>query len=143
MPSTSLSQEKLRAVVLAVDLGLVLQEELPSLADEFRQGLSVCTLIDRHIIPIRYDCAQAIAERAVLYAICGHKRGFNREPYRGLLPPEEIQVLRERRLRQQGENLTRLMCEEKRTIYALSSADHRTFGTRGGKATVLLRGQTL
>ncbi len=141
MQKKTLSQTDIRSITVAVDLGSQLQEDHPSLAQDYRQGISPSELLDLYRIPARYDVQEHVARRALCYALSGFSGGFARDPYAGLLHPEErrhfINIFSQRR----GSALTARMREERHAIYGQTREERCALGKKGGIALTLQRDQ--
>ena len=68
----SISQEELNGMVFSVKIGRKLQVEYPTIADDYRSGLSINSIIERYNITEKYGIKIKTAENAVRYALRGY-----------------------------------------------------------------------
>lgn len=86
---------RIAAIKFTIELGRTLQQDVPEIAELYRQGDFLSTILERLDIQSRYGINRMIARTAVSYAIRGHDGSFKISPYEGLIPEEERERLAE------------------------------------------------
>ncbi|MBS3086958.1 hypothetical protein J4422_04645 [Candidatus Pacearchaeota archaeon] len=83
------------AIRKSIELGLILQRDLPEIAEDARNGKTRSWIVDNYDIVNRYSqfteghLTAGVAKQGVYYAENGHEGGFGIPPYKGLIDREE------------------------------------------------------
>ena len=129
-----------RAIISSIDLGKILQQEHPEIADLYRKGNGQEEIVRLKEFHKEYDKSIPIARGGVQRALAGHKKGFEREPYEGLIPKEERDELEEEQ-RQKGRKKGQIKCgeiarDEGKGIFSLSFEERRELMRENGYKTL-------
>lgn len=132
--SPELTDEQIKAILLAIQLGRVLQEDLPEIAEDYRVLKKLSEIERDYYIRERYSApSDAIARQAVHYAVYGNTKGlFRTQAYEGLIPNDELEHLAVEHKRQKG----RRDHEEKRALFARTEEQQLEDRVAGGQAAV-------
>jgi len=83
------------AIRKSIELGLVLQRDIPEIAEDARNGKTRSWIVDNYDIVSRYrgftegHLTRCVAKQGVYYAENGHGGGFGIPPYKGFFDEEE------------------------------------------------------
>ena len=89
-----LSPDQYSAIRRTIELGRTLTKERPEIAELYRKGNSLPTIMEELDIQSNYNVGENVAFNGVYRAITGHGGGFGLNSYEGLIPnPEEREIL--------------------------------------------------
>ena len=88
------TSEQLGAITRGIKLGRTLTKEHPKIAELYREGNTIFTIMKELDIQSNYNVGENVAFNGVYRAITGHGGGFGLNSYEGLIPnPEEREKL--------------------------------------------------
>lgn len=87
--ATDLNVSQLRAIKKAACLGRILQDNLPGIAQDYRDGLSQPKIAEKYDIMGKYHVGENTARNAVAFALRGHDNNSGIESYPGLIPDKD------------------------------------------------------
>jgi hypothetical protein len=88
-----MKESKRKSVASSISLGLLIQEDLPEIADLYREGYTQIEIVHLKKLNEAYHVPVYIARAAVQRALSGHSGGFKIDPYPGLLSEKERKEL--------------------------------------------------
>ena len=90
------TSEQLGAITRGIKLGRTLTKEHPEIAELYREGNTLSTIMEELDIQSNYNVGENVAMTGIGCAIAGHKGSFKLSPYEGLIPnPEEKEEKKE------------------------------------------------
>tara|TARA_Y100000310_G_C20685077_1_gene818461 strand:- start:3009 stop:3737 length:729 start_codon:yes stop_codon:yes gene_type:complete len=84
-----LTVEQLGAIRKSIELGRTLKKDHSEIAELYRHGNPLSTIIEELDIQSRYGVGDNVAIRGIHYAISGHNGSFRLSEYEGLIPNEK------------------------------------------------------
>lgn len=91
--SRDLTPEQFGAIKRSIELGRILQEEHPEIAESYRNGCFVREIVEELDICNKYNVTQRVAENGILRALTGCEGYSGVEGYEGFLSTEEREQL--------------------------------------------------
>ncbi|MBI2970958.1 MAG: hypothetical protein HYY37_00900 [Candidatus Aenigmarchaeota archaeon] len=112
---------RVAAIRHAIRIGSKLAVQVPSIADDYRNGMTQPEIAEKYDIPARFGCRPLTARAAVSYALGGYEGGFDIDAYEGLISSSELLQLARAHATdgglkaiQNGKGMFALSTEEKR-----------------------------
>ena len=81
-----LTLQQKRAIIIGINLGRRLQQELPPIADDYRARMFILDIVQKYGITSRYSVSRNVAYEAIRHAIRGYGgefSGIGIDPYMG------------------------------------------------------------
>ncbi len=135
-----LDLEQLCAISRALKLGSILQEDLPEIAEAYRQGDSYEAILTQFGICQRYRVTETVGHTALYRALHGFPGGFGDiDPYVGLLRNDEKQPLLRLHRARHGARIGTLMSALGKGIHSMTPEEYRAVQQRGNATQRRLR----
>ncbi|MBS3093301.1 hypothetical protein J4456_01830 [Candidatus Pacearchaeota archaeon] len=127
--------DQIGAIKRSVILGRTLQEEHPELVDLYRNGKSLTEISDELEICVVYNVSESVSRNAISLALIGYGGAWGFESYTGILKEDEVKLLGEEHKSQNGKENGRILMENKKGIFALTTEQKIQTGRKSGNKT--------
>ena len=103
MTDQELSPDQYSAIIGSIELGKTLTKDHPEIAELYRQGNSLSTIMEELDIQSNYGVSESVAWSGVHRAIAGHDGSYKPSPYEGLIPNQkEREILAKEHMQEWG-----------------------------------------
>ena len=131
------------AIIYSILRGREIQQSFPEVAEDYRQGLSLRQIVEKHNIDSKFNLKKQTAFLAVHRALWGFKGEMkitNQPPYPGLITnKEELSAIGEDHSRKHGEQIGKRMKAEGGGFFAFSKKEQKEVGKKSGKANFIAK----
>lgn len=136
--NSKIDSKNMSAALHSINLGKMLQEELPEIADDYRNGVSTVKIAENYSLEKDYCISKRTAQSAVRIALKGYSSDFHKfdiENFDGLLSEEEYEHLSRKINSDTGFESGRRCVDEGVGFFKFDKNEKREFGRKGALAS--------